>query len=72
MFDDREYENKLGYFRRGAADNGKFWQRLGGRPPLVGTRALDLGCGLGSLCVDLAEAHCQQVIGLDINERAIS
>ena len=49
----------------------KFWSRLGGEPPFEGLKVLDIGCGHGSLCVDVATKGAKTVIGLDIKERLI-
>ncbi|MCS6920099.1 MAG: class I SAM-dependent methyltransferase [Fimbriimonadales bacterium] len=59
------------YFKRGAWENPRFWSRLGGQPDLQGKRALDLGCGHGSLCIDMAKAGATRVVGVDLNERLI-
>lgn len=47
--------------------NLRFWQRFGGRPDFRGAVVLDLGCGHGSLCVDVALAGARHVTGLDVN-----
>lgn len=59
------------YFRRGAWENPRFWSRLGGQPDLQGKKVLDLGCGHGSLCIDIAKAGAIRVVGVDLNERLI-
>ncbi len=59
------------YFRRGAWENPRFWTRLGGQPDLQGKKVLDLGCGHGSLCIDMARAGAARVVGVDLNERLI-
>ncbi len=55
------------YFGRGRWENPRFWSRLGGQPNLQGKRVLDLGCGHGSLCVDMAKAGAERVVGVDLN-----
>lgn len=62
----------LAYFARGAQANPRFWTRFGGMPDLKGKRVLDIGCGHGSLCVDMAAAGAEQVVGLDLNCRLIA
>ncbi|RMH09470.1 MAG: class I SAM-dependent methyltransferase [Armatimonadetes bacterium] len=59
------------YFKRGAWENPRFWNRLGGQPDLHGKKVLDLGCGHGSLCIDMAKAGATRVVGVDLNERLI-
>lgn len=59
------------YFGRGRWENPRFWNRLGGQPDLRGKKVLDLGCGHGSLCVDMAKAGAERVIGVDLNPRLI-
>lgn len=61
----------LDYFDRGELENPKFWSRLGGKPELGGTRVLDVGCGHGSLCIDIASSAAEKVVGLDLNETLI-
>jgi len=61
----------VAYFQRGAWENPRFWSRLGGQPDLAGKTALDLGCGHGSLCIDMAKAGAARVVGVDLNERLI-
>jgi len=63
--------NDIIYFNRRIADNPIFWARFGGRPSLQGARVLDVGCGFGNLCIDVAEAGASEVVGLDINENVI-
>ncbi|CUU11272.1 MAG: class I SAM-dependent methyltransferase [Fimbriimonadales bacterium] len=59
------------YFGRGKWENPRFWNRLGGQPDLRGKKVLDLGCGHGSLCVDMAKAGAARVVGIDLNPRLI-
>ncbi len=61
----------LDYFKRGEWENPRFWSRLGGQPDLRGKKVLDLGCGHGSLCVDMAKAGAARVVGVDLNPRLI-
>lgn len=55
-------------FKKGATENARFWARLGGAPDFTGKRVLDVGCGLGSLCISIAEAGAAQVYGFEIEE----
>jgi len=61
----------LEYFEKGITENPKLWSRFGGEPSFEGLRVLDVGCGHGSLCVDIASKGAKKVIGVDINERLI-
>lgn len=64
-------EEDIAYFQRGQRENPIFWQRLGSLPLFKGARVLDVGCGLGSLCVDMALAGAQKVVGLDTETKLI-
>ncbi|MBI4658729.1 MAG: methyltransferase domain-containing protein [Verrucomicrobia bacterium] len=61
----------VAYFRRGHLENRIFWRRMGLRPALHGMRVLEVGCGLGSLCVDVALGGARKVLGLDTDSRLI-
>lgn len=67
--DSEEYH--IFWFRHGKSSNIKFWSRLGGQPDLSGLTVLDVGCGQGSLCLDMATAKAKKVIGIDLNSPAI-
>ena len=54
------------------AENGRFWARFSGRPAVAGTHVLDVGCGEGRLCVELALAGAAQVIGADVNDEYLA
>ncbi|UCH88894.1 MAG: class I SAM-dependent methyltransferase [Thermoplasmata archaeon] len=62
-------QDDLDYFDRGKTNNPKFWSRLGGEPNFKDTKVLDVGCGFGSLCIDIAKSGAGKVIGIDINEK---
>lgn len=64
-------EQDIAYFKRGERENAIFWQRMGGQPRFHGARVLDVGCGLGSLCVSMALAGARQVVGLDTETKLI-
>lgn len=64
-------EDGINYFKRGEHENPKFWSRLGGRPPMEGCSVLDVGCGHGSLCMDMALADAKKIVGLDMDSHRI-
>lgn len=64
-------KSDVDYFVRGMTDNQKMWSRLGGEPSFEGLKILDVGCGHGSLCVDVASKGALKVVGIDINEKLI-
>ena len=61
----------IAYFRRGETENPTFWWRMGGKPSFIGAHVLDVGCGLGSLCVDMAAGGAARVVGLDTETKLI-
>ena len=61
-------EDNLRFFDKGKIENPKFWFRLGGEPSFEGKKVLDVGCGFGSLCIDVACKRAKKVVGLDIHE----
>ncbi len=61
----------VAYFDRGIEANPRFWARFGKAPAFAGATILDVGCGHGSLVVDMAAAGAQRVVGLDLNARLI-
>jgi len=64
-------DQDIAYFKRGEWENAVFWQRMGGQPRFAGARVLDVGCGLGSLCVSMALAGARKVVGLDTETKLI-
>lgn len=65
-------KTELEHFNKAKIKNQKFWLRLGGAPSFKGLRVLDIGCGSGNLCVDIASRGASQVLGIDINDRLIN
>ncbi len=65
-------QQDINYFMRGSYENPRFWTRLGGKPDFAESCVVDLGCGHGSLCVDIARSGSKQVIGLDLNPSLIA
>jgi len=64
-------QKDVDYFNKGKFENFKFWSILGGKPELKGVDVLDVGCGHGSLCVDIALSGANKVVGLDLNSQLI-
>lgn len=64
-------QDDMDYFNRGQIENPRYWERLGGKPDFRNTTVIDLGCGHGSLCIDIAHAGARRVLGLDLNARLI-
>lgn len=59
------------YFKRRLCKNPNFWSRLGRKPLLRGKTVCEVGCGHGSLCIDIALSGAKKIVGLDINSRLI-
>lgn len=59
-------EGDLRLFERSATENARFWSRFPRIPDLRGASVLEVGCGRGRLCVDMATAGARRVLGLDI------
>lgn len=58
------------YFQRTTKHIPGYWKRFdGGRPDLKDRVVMDLGCGQGALCIDLARSGAKKVIGVDVDER---
>ncbi len=64
-------QDDIDYFNLGQVENPRYWGRLGGKPNFKDAVVIDLGCGHGSLCVDIALSGARRVIGLDLNMRLI-
>jgi len=62
----------LVYFNRGQRENSLFWTRCGGKPNLAGKTVLEIGCGHGSLAIDMAQSGAKKVVGLDLSPKLIS
>jgi SAM-dependent methyltransferase len=64
-------QEHIEYFGRGRRENPRFWARLGGAPSFKGASVADVGCGHGSLCIDIAMSGAKKVVGFDINTQLI-
>ena len=56
----------LAYFEWQVGSVQEFWQRIGREINFKNTNVIDLGCGHGTLSVDLAKRGALNVIGLDL------
>ena len=61
----------LDHYARSRASDNALWTRLGGKPDVRGKVVLDIGCGWGGLCIDLAESGAKKVIGVDLTANGI-
>ena len=68
---DRLDPADIAYFKRGEEENPEFWWRLVGKPDFAGKHVLDVGCGLGALCVDMAAGDAARVVGLDTETKLV-
>jgi cyclopropane fatty-acyl-phospholipid synthase-like methyltransferase len=71
MYSIELLQRDIDYFKWGEYENPRFWARLGRKPPLKDMRVLDVGCGHGSLCIDIALSGAEKVVGLDIDSHRI-
>jgi ubiquinone/menaquinone biosynthesis C-methylase UbiE len=66
------FDDNLKYFRRGEEENKRYWQCFNGRPDFEHQTVIDVGCGHGSLCIDIAAStESSRVIGVDTNNELI-
>ncbi len=59
------------YFHKRQGKTASFWSRLGGKPDLKDAHVLEVGCGYGQLCFDMALSGAKKVVGIDINPKCI-
>jgi len=64
-------QDDIEYYNRCKVENPRYWARFGGRPDFKDSVVADLGCGHGSLCIDIAMSGARKVIGLDLNAHLI-
>jgi SAM-dependent methyltransferase len=60
-------EYHIFWFEQGKSSNIRFWSRFGGKPDFGGQVVLDVGCGQGRLCLDMAREGAKKVVGTDID-----
>ncbi|ARG65151.1 SAM-dependent methyltransferase [Mycobacterium kansasii] len=60
------------FFELQTESNKEYWRRLGvAAPDWTGKRVLDVGCGLGALSIEMAQAGAS-VLGVDLDENLIA
>jgi len=65
-------KKELNYFKTRLQRDEVFWQKFkGGKPDFKNKLCLDVGCGHGSLCINMALAGATEVVGIDINKGRI-
>jgi SAM-dependent methyltransferase len=47
--------------------NQNFWKSFGGKPSFQNATVLDVGCGRGSLCIDIALSGSKKISGIDLD-----
>jgi len=52
-------------------ENPDFWSRFEEKPGFMGKSVLEVGCGLGGMCVDIARDGVREVVGLNIKPELI-
>jgi SAM-dependent methyltransferase len=62
----------LAYFQEQLEENKEWWDRMGVPIDFSGSRVLDLGCGHGTLSIEVAEAGAKEVIGLDLDSERLA
>jgi SAM-dependent methyltransferase len=65
-------KNDVYWYNFGKEGIQKFWERNGGKPDLQEKICCDIGCGYGSLCIDMALSGAKKVIGYDIDNNRIA
>ncbi len=63
--------DEIAYYKQSSGESEKHFHRLG-NPDFKGLTVLDLGCGQGSLCVELAKKEAAKVYGVDIDQERIA
>ena len=64
-------DKDISYFNSRKNRDAVFWQRFMGKPEFKNKNCLDVGCGHGSLCIDMALSGAKKVVGVDIDSRRI-
>jgi len=58
-------------FQRAEAEIGEFWERMGAAPDVHDKRVMDLGSGLGAMCLWAARAGAESVVGVDLEKELV-
>jgi SAM-dependent methyltransferase len=61
-------EENVKCFNRSCGENPIFWSRFSSIPSFEGKSVLDVGCGQGALCIDVARSGAERVMGIDIKK----
>lgn len=62
----------IDYFNKRSREISKFWSRLGGMPDFEDKTILEIGCGYGALCLEVASKGAKKIIGIDTDEHRIN
>lgn len=72
MLSDSEYTEYKAVFEETIAQNERFLDRFTTMPPLAGKKVLEIGCGHGALCYELAKRGATEVVGVDLDAKRIA
>lgn len=64
-------KTQLNYFTKSLSEANKFWSRFPEKIHFNKKTVLDIGCGDGALCIDIASKGAKKIIGIDINNEII-
>jgi 2-polyprenyl-3-methyl-5-hydroxy-6-metoxy-1,4-benzoquinol methylase len=62
--------DEIAYFKQSSEESDKHLARLG-NPDFSGLTVLDMGCGQGNLCIEIAKKGASRVYGVDIDKERI-
>jgi len=71
MLTDNEYLEYKSVFEETLHQNERFLDRFPNLPSLTGKKVLEIGCGHGALCYELAKRGAAEVVGVDLDEKRI-
>src|SRR3712207_1136344 len=64
-------QQDIDIFNKRMHESTVFFSRFEGKTQFRGATILDVGCGRGSMCIDMALAGANKVVGLDTDSRRI-